>query len=299
MTRSSSIPLVVKFGVAVMLCGMTLTLFMACGSDPAGPDGDPTGPAGQIVFTSGADAWLVGLDGTGKVQLPFAVPDVREPSIDWSPDGDLIVVGGFDGFRVFDLTTEEVSPTSWPGGDAGTEVIWPRFAPSGSSLIYSANGGSGWDLRVADLDASSASIVIEAGAASGDDLMPDWSPSGDAFVFTADWEEYSKFLLRISNSDATSISTIQIEGVTPTWSPDGTLIAYQELGLVGVVSPDGTTVDRSWDLGWSKGVTWSPDSDFLVGVRGGTIAVIDVVTGETLEFPEMGTGVDAVAWRPR
>lgn len=256
-------------------------------------------PDGQVILTKGADAWLVNFDGTGKVELSFAVPGVREPSIDWSPDGDRVVVGGFDGFRVFDLTTQQVSPASWPGGDAGSEVIWPRFAPSGSSIIYTATGTSGWDLRTAALDATSASILIEGGAASGDDLMPDWSPSGEAFVFSADREELSKFLLRISDPAATSISTIAIEGVTPTWSPDGTLIAYQELGLVGVVSPDGTTINRSWSPGWSKGVTWSPESDLLVGLRNGTVAVIDVVTGATLELPELGTGLQAVAWRPR
>lgn len=256
-------------------------------------------PDGEIVLISGSDASLVRFDGTASVVLPFVVPPVKEPSVDWSPDGSRIVVGGYSGFRVFDLTTDQVTPTSWPGGTAGTEVIWPRFTPTGSEIAYSSYDGAGWDLRQADIDGDPAEILVPSQDYSGDDLMPDWSPSGDRFVFTADREELSKFLLRVRDAAGTSTTTIQIEGVTPVWSPDGTMIAYQELGVVGVVSPDGVTVDRDWNPGWSKGVSWAPESDLLVGVSNGTVAVLDVVTGRTFEYPELGTGVDAVAWRPR
>jgi len=106
-----------------------------------------------------------------------------------------------------------------------------------------------------------------------------------------------KFLLRISDPTVTSIQTTEVEGVTPVWSQDGALIGFQELGQVGVVSPDGSIL-RTWEPGWSRGVTWSPGSDMLVGISSGRMAIIDVTTGETMELATLGSQISAVAWRP-
>ncbi len=293
MVRTMSLPPLVRFGLAVSVSGTLLYLAMAC-SDGVTPGDD----IDELLVVQGNAAWIVALDGTQREALPFVVPGVLEPSVDWSPDANRIVVGGFDGFRVFDLVTGQVTPAAWPGGSAGDNVIWPRFSPSGDRVIYSANPGTGWDLREADLDATEASVVVAAGAYPEEDLMPDWSPDGGSFVFTSDREQNNLYLLRIADADGSNQRTIDIEGVTPVWSPDGSLIAYQELGVVGVVSPDGVSVRRSWNPGWSKGVTWSPDSDHLVGLNQGVIEVLDVATGAVTAHPELGTGVSAVAWRP-
>lgn len=256
-------------------------------------------PDGQLVYTKGVGAWLARFDGGGPPQqLSFLVPSAAEPSVSWNPAGDRIVLGGLEGFTVFDLGGSFVLPTAWPGGTAGSDVRWPRFGPGERVYYSSADGQGAWDLRAANPDGTSAQVTIESSRFPNDDLFPDWAPDGSQFVFTADWEENSRFLLRISDASADQISTIEVEGVTPVWSPDGALIAYQELGVVGVVSPDGT-ISRSWEPGWSKGVTWSPGSDMLVGVSAGQIAVIDVETGETVVLTHFGTGIDAVAWRPQ
>ena len=255
-------------------------------------------PDGTLVYTSGTQVWLVDFDGTDREMLPFTVPSVREPSIDWSDDGQRLVVGGYDGYRVFDLQTDEVYPAAWPGGDAGGEVIWPRFKPDGT-IFYSQNDGGGWDLRTADIDATSPRTIIPADRFPEEDLNPDWAPDGSVLSFTADWEENNKFLLRIADTLAASVATLQVEAATPVWSPDMSMLGYQELGIVGVVSPDGVTITREWVPGWSKGVSWDPDSSMLVGINGGTIEVIDVATGVVMAFPQLSTSANAVGWRPR
>ena len=255
-------------------------------------------PDGELVYTRGGEAWLARFDGTQAKRLGFTVPSVREPSVAWSPDGARIVLGGNTGFVVYDLESETVSPSSWPGGTAGSDVIWPRFGPGGTIYYSSSDGQGEWDLRQMNPDGSSPAITIASARFPNNDFFPDWAPDGSQFVFTADWEERNRFLLRLSDPTVTTITTIDIEGVTHVWSPDGSLIAYQELGVVGVVAPD-ESISRSWDPGWSKGVTWSPQSEMLVGISGGKIAIIDVETGETLVLTHFGTGIDAVAWRPR
>lgn len=253
-------------------------------------------PDGEIAYTSGSQAWLTRFDGSETRRLDFTVPAARERSISWNDDGDRVVVGGRPGYVVYDIVDGTVLPSAWPVRLAGSDVIWPRFGP-GDTVHYSASDGGGWDIRAMGPDGSNPKITIPSARFPNNDFFPDWAPDGRRFVFTADWEERNRFLLRISNPMATVITTIYVEGVTPVWSPDGALIAYQEQGTVGVVSPDGSVM-RSWDLGWSKGVTWSPQSDMLVGVVSGRVAVLDVTTGDTVVLSDLPERIDAVAWRP-
>lgn len=252
-------------------------------------------PVGELVLTKGREAWLASFDGSDLRKLPFTVPSAREPSVSWSRDGLRIVLASTRGFLVFDVE----DGTEWRGGRRDVDALWPRFGPDGA-VHYSAPAETGgWELvRMRPARGSAPEVTISADRFPNDDFFPDWSPGGDRFVFTADWERHSQYVLRIADRSGSRIASLGVEGVTPVWSPDGSLIAYQELGAVGVVSPDGLTA-REWRLGWSKGVTWSPRSDRLVGLRAGHIEVVDVETGETLALTHFGGGISAVAWRPR
>lgn len=254
-------------------------------------------PDGEIAYTTGSSVWLSRFDGTDRMRLPISAPPVRERSISWSRDGGRLVLGGNDGFVAYDLAAALTLPARWPGLDAGSDVLWPRFGPDGVVHYSSADGRGAWDLRRMDPEGASPRITVASDRFPNNDLFPDWHPDGTRFVFTADWEQRNRFLLRISNPAATAVTTIFVEGTTPVWSPDGSMIAYQENGNVGVVSPDGA-VSRSWGVGWAKGVTWSPDGAMLVGLAGGHVVVLDVETGATMTLTRLGAGIGAVAWRP-
>lgn len=254
-------------------------------------------PDGELVYTKGADAWLVRFDGSEARQLDVVVPHAREPSVSWDRAGIRIVLGGSTGFVVFDLGTHEVSPAVWPDGAAGSDVLWPRFGPADKVYYSSSDGHGAWDLREADRNGRSGEILIPSDRFPNNDFFPDWGPDGSRFTFTADWEERNRFVLRVADTSTDFVRTLGIEGTTPVWSPDGSLIAYQELGAVGVVSPD-KPIHRQWNPNWSKGVTWSPRSDMLLGIHGGQIAILNVETGEELILGQFGHGIVAVAWRP-
>lgn len=140
-------------------------------------------------------------------------------------------------------------------------------------------------------------MTIPIGRFPNNDFYPDWHPDGRRFVFTADWEDYRHYLLRIYNAATDSITMLDVEGTTPAWSPDGTLIAYQNEGTVGVMAADGTD-HRSWNVDWSRGVGWSPDGQALIGIVRGRLAVLDILTGETVTLWHLGGAYQNVDWRP-
>lgn len=260
------------------------------------PTPPPAGVFGRLAIIDTSGLVLVDVDGTNRQVTGYRPPSVRELSVDWSRDGRRIVVGGVSGAEVYDIASGSVVTTSWVGG---SDVIWPRFNPAGDSIYYSAYAGPGndWDVRRAPIDGSGVDILIPSSQSPHNDFMPAVSPTGNALVYTADWEQVNFFLLRVLDFSSGTTATINLEGVVPVWSPDGSRIGYQELGRVGSVAPDGTD-KREYNPGWGKGVTFSPDGRWMVGIVGGYVEVIDVFTGQVHRLDHLGSSNGAVAWKP-
>ncbi len=256
-------------------------------------------PAGELALLDNRmSLHLARINGSAVALPSFHAPTVREPSLDWSRDGRRLVVGGYAGARVFDLPSGMVLLSPWPAA-GGDNVIWPRFDVTGDTIYYSSLvTGNSWDLRRAAVDGSKVDVIIDHDSFPRNDFMPDLSSDGRTMVYTADWEELNKFLLRVMDFTTGTTTTVHVEGVTPVWSPDGSFIGFQELGLVGVVRPDGTELSL-YSPGWSKGVTFSPDGEWLVGIRQGEIEVLRLATGEVIPLTHLGNGYIAVAWRPQ
>jgi TolB protein len=83
--------------------------------------------------------------------------------------------------------------------------------------------------------------------------------------------------------DPTRITGADEQGIYPSWSPDGSLIAYAR-GVGGTrsfdlftIEPDGSNLTRVTDLrGVDVDPSWSPDGTRLVFQRQEDVAVVDV-----------------------
>jgi Tol biopolymer transport system component len=80
--------------------------------------------------------------------------------------------------------------------------------------------------------------------------------------------------------------------LTPRWSPDGQWIAFTRgaFGDLMIIRPDGTELTRIGTTPVHAGLTWSPDSKWILA-RGGTGATLgDVATQNMLVLTGVNFG---------
>ena len=218
------------------------------------PDG------GTLAFTEDRALKVVRPDGSGLATLVQGIP-VRD--VEWSPDGErLAFSGGFhndihmidvDGSDLRQLTffgTFESSPTWVAGGTAlvfdsnafGDFDLW-RVQADGTGLEQHTDDpreeshpqGSPDGARIAYLRDSTLA-TIRADGIGASEVGPAWrsfawSPGGDVLAFT-DLESD----LRTAAPDGTDqhlITPGPEGGFSPSWSPDGTRLAFAHQSEVG------------------------------------------------------------------
>ena len=205
------------------------------------------------------------------------------------PRGIFSSIGGWIAF--------EYQGASWavaPDGSEQTVLFDGRhhpyamdWSPDGSRLLVAIDdkGGSPGDLGVIEADGSETTLV-----SFGDDTYgfygASFSPDGDTVVYGF-WGGRSGQLL-IVPSDGSGKPRLLLESESrselsdPTYSPDGTRIAYIEGGgdhshTVRVVKADGTDVHVLIEktppfngIGHITGLEWSPDGSVIaVGMQDG------------------------------
>ena len=188
--------------------------------------GDDIGP--------GAELWVVNADGTDAHEL-YRADDINTPA--WSPGGDVIVFGAED-----------------PAKMGRQSVLW-TIATDGTGLR-----------QLTDFDPNAPPGYLH------DDFAPAWSPDASRLVFTSNRDGWSpgpsttppQTDLYVMSSDGTGPVTRWVEPgfqYSPSWSPDGTSIAYSWMTMDASIPGSALEV---WDLQTGTSRRLSPSANYNV-----------------------------------
>lgn len=243
------------------------------------PDGSRIIYQSQDRETDETSLFIANADGSGARNLGI---DGGSPS--WSPDGSHIVYQGPGGAiwtSLPDGRQAEQLTTPPPGsGTNRPNDFHPVWSPDGEMLAFTrTNPEAGRDeLRV--LTRSGEETLVTTGDPDGYIGAVDWSPDGSTIVFAgvvtapegaAAATNSHVFTIPASGGEPTQL-TQNMDGrgwnTYPTWSPDGTKIAYVDdsRGKIVVMNPDGSS---------KQDLAVQPGDDSIVYLNWGTHTAAD------------------------
>jgi Tol biopolymer transport system component len=254
--RSRSALLIVLFAVAV--AGTAAAAFGA-----RARTGVATSLRGTIALTGESpggtpQVYLLHL-ASGKLSQLTHGPGDHE-AFGWSRDGSRLLVAGngSGGQGLYSMRADGSSEVLITSHGDGWEAQW---SPDGKRVAFLVTGGStaSW-LHVVKADGTHRHLLTRGVRGGG--LFSggfSWAPSGKRIVVAR-----RGGLFTVTTSGKPVLRRIKYDqgfeppqgADQPTWSPDGTRIAFTEQGSIAVIRPDGSHLH---DLHDGHGPVWSPD----------------------------------------
>lgn len=212
----------------------------------------------------------------------------------WSPTGERIAYNTMSGLATID-TLGPATPLVTPGV---TQASRPEYSRDGLWIYFDGNGGNGRQIfRVHPDGTGLEPLLSPADADTGSYASP--SPDGTRVAFTNGRNLLVKALATGHVDTLTTARPSWLAYIR--WSPDGSWIAYNDgigMGGLGLVRPDGSGQHR-FAAYPNAGLTWSPDSKWLVGAyTDGYPARLFLVDVTASVVYKLTTGGYYPAWRP-
>lgn len=247
------------------------------------------------------------LDGSAFDTIPGSF--TLNHSLDWSPDGASIVVyrhlpnylaaidlAGHTRRIVTDLLMRSES--------------FPQYAHDGSYIYFTGEDSltncygvwrahpDGTALEHVVADTSDCGPYVYQQLAPTPDYASSPSPDGTRIV-------YVNRTLRVHTLATAADTSLGVVGDRPRWSPTGEWIAYDSLGTLMLIHPDGTGRQGLLFRGdpGLPGVDWSPDGQWIVywgydlSTGLGGLHLVQVATGLKLPL-RVAVGLGEPTWQP-
>jgi Tol biopolymer transport system component len=232
-------------------------------------------------------ALAVAVAGLGLAVLALRHESAGRPTSEArsSPTGAVAVVG--NGVIAFGCGYHVC--TVMPDGSGFTDLIEPYdkdlvlaayspvFSPDGSKIVFrgyprsglAASGGANYDLYVMNADGSGVRNVTTSpdDARTGvSQYYAQWSSDGSMIAYDSDDGGF-----HVMNADGSDERKI-VDGGSPTWSPDGSWIAFvmgRDHGAdLWKIHPDGTGLTQlTQSTGSAELPVWSPDGSQIAFLR--------------------------------
>lgn len=229
----------------------------------------------------------------GRVLWRIGIPGIGVGGTLWSPDGRHIVYSKGSIGRPWWYETVVARPT---GGDAVNiggsmdpvgDVSGVTWAPDGQSLAFAGvehHAGAVQSIYSVPVGGGDWRLLVS----SAED--PAYSPDGSKLAYVALDDRYHSDSVGIYVADANGGIPHRLAAgpaaYFPTWSPDGSLVAFERLDVTGgrgweivVVKADGTgervvASGLTFPQGPSAVVAWSPGGKLLAFYRGDRTLVV-------------------------
>jgi TolB protein len=192
--------------------------------DTGSPSWSPDGT--RIVFASGGDLFIVGVDGQNLIALTNTVSPEREPA--WSPSGDMIVyTGDIKGFGFTDLFVQRITPEGDRVGDviqatdSGRSSYGPRWSPDSAYIVFASDRTGDGDIYVMNADGTNE-VLLSIGDGGAEDRSPSVSPDGlwIAFMSNRDADgRFQTYTMRFNGTDLRLVTNNPRTDLTVVWRP--------------------------------------------------------------------------------